>query len=93
MLDLQVHEEEGAHHQQEPGQVGVEVHDHEQDAEPGRRVQPVQPVALHVVLVLHYGPALRVHSHVLVGCSRVDEGAVLRRVGVRGQVVDGVLVG
>lgn len=27
--DLQVHEEEGAHHQQETAEVGVEVYDHE----------------------------------------------------------------
>lgn len=92
-MDLQVHEEKGAHHQQEAAQVGVEVHDHEQDAAPGRRVQPVQPVSLHVLLVLHHWSALRVHPHVLVGLAGVDEGAILRRVLVHRQVVDGVLVG
>lgn len=28
-VDSQVHEEEGAHHQKESTQVGVEVHNHE----------------------------------------------------------------
>lgn len=92
-LNLQVHEEEGAHHQQEAAQVGVEVHDHKQNAESCEGVQPVQPIALHIILVLHYRPALRVHPHVLVGLAGVDESAVLHRVLIRWQVVDGVLVG
>lgn len=91
--DSQVHEEQGAHHQQEATQVGVEVDDHEQDATPGSRVHPVQPITFHVLLVLHHRPALRVHPHVLIGLTAVDEGAVLRRILVDGQVVDGVLVG
>lgn len=32
--NLQIHEEEGAHHQQKTTEVGIEVHNHEQNANP-----------------------------------------------------------
>lgn len=92
-LNLQVHEEEGAHHQQKASQVGVEVHDHKQNAEPCGGVHPVQPIALHVLFVLHYWSALRVHPHVRVGLTGVDESAILRWVPIHWEVVDGVLIG
>lgn len=92
-LNLQVHEEEGAHHQQKATQVGVEVHDHEQNTKSRGGVQPVQPVALHILLILHYRPALRIHPHVLVSLSGVDESTVLHWVLICRQVVDGVLIG
>lgn len=91
--NLQVHEEEGAHHQQEATQVGVEVHDHKQDAEPCGGVQPVQPISFHILFILHYGSALCVHPHVLVCLTRVDESAVLCWILIHWEVVYGVLIG
>lgn len=35
---LQIHEEEGAHHQQKTTEVGIEIHNHEQNANPRSRV-------------------------------------------------------
>lgn len=69
------------------------VHDHEQNAKSSGRVQPVQPVAFHVLLILHDGPTLSIHPHVLVGVTWVDESAILRWVLIHWQVVDGVLIG
>lgn len=89
----QVHEQQRAGHQQEAAQAGVEVDDHQQNPQPGCRVQMVQPVALHPVLVLHHGAPLRVHPHVLVGLPSIDEARVLHGVLIGRQVVDGVLVG
>lgn len=91
--NLQIHEEEGAHHQQKTTQVGVEVHNHEQNANPRSRVQPVQPIVLHVLFVFHDCPALRVHPYVLVSLGRVEESAVLCWVLIHRKVVDGVLIG
>lgn len=91
--NLQIHEEEGAHHQQETTEVGVEVDNHEQNANPRGRVQPVQPIVLHVLVVFHDGPALRVHPYVLVRLGRVEESAVLCWVLIHRKVVDGVLIG
>lgn len=91
--NLQIHEEEGSHHQQKTAEVGVEVHNHEQNADPRSRVQPVQPVVLHVLVVFHDCPALRVHPYVLVSLGRVEESAVLRWVLIDRKVVDGVLIG
>lgn len=92
-VDLQVHEKESAHHQQEATQVRVEVHDHKQDAESCSGVQPVQPISLNVLLVLHYRTALCIQPHVLVGFSRVDESAVLCWILICRQGFDGVLIG
>lgn len=90
--NLQIHEEEGAHRQQKSTEVGIEVHDHEQNANPRGQVQPVQPVVLHVLFVFHDCAALRVHPHVLVGRGGVEESAVLRWVLIHRKVIDGVLI-
>ena len=62
----QVDKQHGADHHDEAAEGGVEVHDAEQDAGARHRVQPVQPVAVQLIIV-HHGAALRIHLDVRVG--------------------------
>lgn len=91
-INSQIHEEEGAHHQQKATEVGIEVHNHEQNSNPRSRVQPVQPIVLHVLFVFHHRSALRVQPQVVVGLGRVEKSAILHRVWIYRQVIDGVLI-
>lgn len=64
--DSQVDKQHGADHHDEAAEGRVEVHDAEQDAGARHCVQPVQPIAVELVIVQHR-PALRVHLDVGVG--------------------------
>ena len=89
----QVHQYEGAHHQHKPAQAGVEVNYHEQDTQTGSRVHPIQPITLHLLLVLHHRPSLCVHLHVLIGRAGVDERSVRCWILIGWKVVDWIWIG
>lgn len=69
---LQVHNHGGAHDHEEPAQRGVEVEDAEENGKGGRRVGPVQPVSVNLVIFFHKRATLRIHPQVLVG-SRIND--------------------
>lgn len=56
----QVKEQHGSDHHDEATEGGVEVDDAEQDAGAGHGVEPVQPIAVQLLVVQH-GAALGVH--------------------------------
>ncbi len=91
-LNLQVHNNQAAHDQEEAAHAGIEVHDAQEDTQSGCGVHPIQPITVHVLLVFHHRPTLSIHSQILIGSFWVDE---CRTWGIliSGQVVDGALIG
>lgn len=91
-LNLQVHNNQAAHDQDEAAHAGVVVHNAQEDTQSGCCVHPVQPVAVYVLLVFHHRATLGIHSQILICSLWVDERRTWG-VLIGWQVVDGTLIG